>query len=49
MSLDPAILDSYDERCRQARLEAGLPERIEDLDTLDRIASIVAAATDNEQ
>ena len=42
MTLDRAALDSYLERCRAARLAAGLPERIEDPEVLERIARIVA-------
>jgi hypothetical protein len=39
-----AVLDEYDRRCTEARLAEGLPEQIEDPDTLDRIARVVAGA-----
>jgi hypothetical protein len=39
-----AVLDEYDRRCTEARLAAGLPEHIEDPDTLKCIVGVGVVA-----
>jgi hypothetical protein len=48
VTLPSETVEEFLARCRRERVEAGLPERVNDPAVLDQIASLVAATTEND-